>query len=130
MLLNTLRGAGVPGLAGMPARRGRVVRPLLDVSRSDLAAVCARLGLRPLDDPMNADPAHRRVWLRREVIPVLEAGAARDLRAVLARQASLARADSDLLDTLAAELLVLAGDVGAVGEGLLPGKRGELRLRC
>ena len=88
VLLNMLRGAGVPGLAGMPARRGAVVRPLLDVPRSDLAAVCARLGLRPLDDPMNADPAHRRVWLRREVIPALEAGAARDLRAVLARQAS------------------------------------------
>ena len=127
VLLNTLRGAGVSGLAGMPARRGRVVRPLLDVSRSDLAAVCARLGLRPLDDPMNSDPAHRRVWLRREVIPALETGAARDLRAVLARQASLARADSDLLDTLAAELLVLASGVGAVAE-TLPGRRGELEV--
>ena len=74
VLLNVLRGAGVPGLAGMPARRGTVVRPLLGVPRADLAAVCARLLLSPLDDPMNADPAHRRVWLRREVIPALEAG--------------------------------------------------------
>jgi tRNA(Ile)-lysidine synthase len=114
VLLNLLRGAGVPGLAGMPVRRGTVVRPLLEVSRADLAAVCARLGLRPLDDPMNADPAHRRVWLRREVIPALEAGVTRDLRAVLARQATLARSDSDLLDELAAEVLSrAAGDPGA-----------------
>jgi tRNA(Ile)-lysidine synthase len=109
VLLNVLRGAGVPGLAGMPTRRGTIVRPLLDVPRADLAAVCARLGLSPIVDPMNADPAHRRVWLRREVIPALEAGAARDLRAVLARQAALARTDSDFLDELAEELLAEAG---------------------
>jgi tRNA(Ile)-lysidine synthase len=114
VLLNVLRGAGVPGLAGMPARRGTVVRPLLGVTRADLAAVCARLGLSPLDDPMNADPVHRRVWLRREVIPALEAGAARDIRAVLARQAAVARADSDLLDELAADLLRRASADGGV----------------
>ena len=108
VLLNVLRGAGVSGLAGMPARRGTVVRPLLGVARGDLAAVCARLGLCPVEDPMNADAAHRRVWLRREVIPALEAGAARDLRAVLARQAAVARADSDFLDELAADLLARA----------------------
>ena len=108
VLLNVLRGAGVTGLAGMPARRDRIVRPLLDVPRAELAAVCRALGLSPVDDPMNADPAHRRVWLRREVIPALEAGAARDLRAVLARQAAVARADSDLLDELAGELLTRA----------------------
>jgi tRNA(Ile)-lysidine synthase len=122
VLLNLLRGAGVAGLAGMPARRGTIVRPLLEVSRADLAAVCAALGLSPLQDPMNADPAHRRVWLRREVIPALEAGAARDLRAVLARQAALARADNDLLDSLAADLLARAagkapGAHGAPGAG-------------
>ena len=115
VLLNILRGAGVTGLAGMPARRGTIVRPLLEVSRADLAAVCARLGLSPIVDPMNADPAHRRVWLRREVIPALEAGADRDLREVLARQASVARADSDLLDSLAADLLARASGRGDEG---------------
>ena len=114
VLLNILRGAGVSGLAGMPVRRGAVVRPLLDVPRADLAAVCARLGLDPLDDPMNADPTHRRVWLRREVIPALEAGAERDLRAVLARQAALARDDAEFLDGLAAEVLERA----RTGDGL------------
>jgi tRNA(Ile)-lysidine synthase len=117
VLLNVLRGAGLAGLAGMPARREAIVRPLLDVPRADLAAVCVRLGLAPIQDPMNADPAHRRVWLRREVIPALEAGAGRDLRALLARQADLARADSDLLDTLAGELLSRATGEGPVAAG-------------
>jgi len=118
VLLNVLRGAGLPGVAGMPPRRGTIVRPLLEVPRADLAAVCASLDLSPLEDPMNADPAHRRVWLRREVIPALESGAARDLRAVLARQATVARADSDLLDELAGELLSRAADPGPAEGGL------------
>ena len=54
-------------------------------------------------DPMNADLRHRRVWLRREVIPRLVQGARRDLVAVLGRQAELLRADDDLLESLAAQ---------------------------
>ena len=118
VLLNVLRGAGAAGLAGMPARRGRIVRPLLDVPRADLAAVCAALAFCPLQDPMNADPVHRRVWLRREVIPALEAGVDRDLRAVLARQAAVARAESELLDGLADDLLARGGQEGPIEGGL------------
>jgi len=117
VLLNVLRGAAVSGLAGMPARRGTIVRPLLEVPRADLAAVCAQRSLAPIEDPMNADPAHRRVWLRREVIPALETGSGRDLREVLARQAAVARADSDLLDSLAGDLLSRATGEGPVAAG-------------
>jgi tRNA(Ile)-lysidine synthase len=115
VLLNLLRGGAVTGLAGIPARRGTLVRPLLEIPRAELAELCARLGLSPFEDPMNADPSYRRVWVRREVIPELEKGAGRDLRAVLARQAALARADSELLAGLAAEALEAAG-AGPAGQ--------------
>jgi tRNA(Ile)-lysidine synthase len=101
VLLNLLRGGALPGLGGMPPRRGHLVRPLLGLRRTDTVELCTRLGLEPVDDPMNADPAFRRVWLRREVIPVLERGAGRDLVPVLARQADVLRAESDFLDELA-----------------------------
>jgi tRNA(Ile)-lysidine synthetase-like protein len=110
VLLNVLRGAALAGLAGMAEQRGTIRRPLLDVPRADLLAVCAALGLTWIDDPMNADVAHRRVWLRREVIPPLEAGADRDLRGVLARQAALVRADDEVLEDLAADAAAALGD--------------------
>ena len=110
VLLNVLRGGATTGMAGIPPRRDRIVRPLLGVPRSQLADFCARLGFDPVVDPMNADPAHRRVWLRREMIPALEETADRDLRALLARQAAVARAESNLLDDLAGEALTVAGD--------------------
>jgi len=103
VLLALLRGSATAGLAGMPARRGRVWRPLLDFRRADTRELCARLGLTPVADPMNDELHHRRVWLRREIIPRLERGARRDLVEVLARQASMLRDDDDFLSTLAAE---------------------------
>jgi tRNA(Ile)-lysidine synthase len=102
VLLQMLRGAALPGLVGMAPRRGAVVRPLLGVRRCETHELCARLGLAPVHDPMNDELQHRRVWLRREVIPRLEQGADRDLVEVLARQAEILRDDDAVLDELAA----------------------------
>jgi tRNA(Ile)-lysidine synthase len=110
VLLNLLRGAATAGLAAMPVRQGTVVRPLLGLRHRDALEICARLGLAPVVDPMNGDTRFRRVWLRREVLPALEAGAGRDLRGLLARQAEVMRDESDLLDELARRALADAGD--------------------
>jgi tRNA(Ile)-lysidine synthase len=103
VLLALLRGSGTTGLAGMPTVRGRVRRPLLGLRRADTHEICARLRWAPVRDPMNDELHHRRVWLRREVMPQLVRGAQRDLAEVLARQAALLREDDELLDALAAE---------------------------
>jgi tRNA(Ile)-lysidine synthase len=105
VLLNVLRGSAGSGLAGMPAVRGNVRRPLLGLRRAETREICARLGLAPVHDAMNDDGRFRRVWLRREVIPRLERDARRDLVEVLARQADLLRDESDYLDALAGALL-------------------------
>jgi len=103
VLLQMLRGAAASGLAGMAPRRGFVRRPLLDARRRDTHELCFRLGLAPAPDSMNDDLHHRRVWLRREVIPLLERGSDRDLVEVLARQADLLRDDDELLEVLASQ---------------------------
>lgn len=112
VLLNLLRGSGTAGLAGMAPERGYIRRPLLETARAETRELCARLGLAPVHDPMNDDIRHRRVWLRREVIPFLERGADRDLTAVLARQAGVMRDDEQLLDALIAPHLT--DDVRAI----------------
>ena len=101
VLLNLLRGSGTAGLAGMAPRRGVIVRPLLGMRRAETREICARHSLVPVHDAMNDELRHRRVWLRREVIPRLEQGASRDIVELLARQADLIRDDDALLDDLA-----------------------------
>jgi tRNA(Ile)-lysidine synthase len=109
VLLNLMRGSAASGLAGMPARRGHVVRPLLGVRRDAVRALVAARGLDPVADPSNDDPAFRRNWVRHEVLPALNAGVQRDLVPVLTRQAAVLRAEADLLDELADALLTTAG---------------------
>jgi tRNA(Ile)-lysidine synthase len=105
VLLNVLRGSAMTGLAGMPAARGAIRRPLLGFRRAETREICSLLRLAPVHDVMNDDRRFRRVWLRREVIPRLERDAQRDLVEVLARQAELLRDDDEYLDALAAALV-------------------------
>lgn len=98
VLLNLLRGAGLDGLAGI---RPGPTKPLLAIRRSETAALCAALGLDPVDDPSNRDLALRRNRVRHELLPLLDRIAERDVAAVLARQAGLLREEAALLDELA-----------------------------
>ena len=89
LLLRLLRGAGATGLAGMRPRAGDILRPLLDVSRADVLDHLRERGLAWREDPSNADPAHRRNRVRHELLPYLEARFNPEIRAALARTASL-----------------------------------------
>jgi tRNA(Ile)-lysidine synthase len=71
VLLRLLRGAGARGLAGIPPRRGAVVRPLLDRGRDEGIAYLRTLGLAWRDDPTNATPRYTRNRLRLEAWPAL-----------------------------------------------------------
>lgn len=100
MLLNLIRGAGLDGLA--PMRAGR--QPMLRIRRSETRQLCIELGLAPIDDPSNDDPAFRRNRVRHELLPLLDGIAERDVVPILARQAELLADDVELLDALAAGL--------------------------
>ena len=71
VLMQLLRGAAYA--TGIAVRRGRVVRPLLGVSRSQLRTYLETLEQPFLEDETNTDTARTRVWLRREVLPILSA---------------------------------------------------------
>jgi tRNA(Ile)-lysidine synthase len=75
LLLQLLRGAGLAGLAAMPAAlsfgRGRLLRPLLTVSRAALADYARRQRLAWAEDSSNQDPRFDRNFLRATVLPPL-----------------------------------------------------------
>ncbi len=103
VLGNLLRGAGSSGLSGIPARRGRVVRPLLGVCRSQTRELSTLLGLPFYDDPTNLDTDLRRNALRLELIPLLEERFNPRLRESLVRMARSIGSDEALLAAISAE---------------------------
>lgn len=123
VLLGLARGSGVRSLAGMPAARGVLLRPLLDLDRSVTLAACAEQGLTPWQDPMNADPRFARVRVRDRVLPTLERELGPGVVAALARTAQQCRDAADVLESFAAP--VAASEEPRVADliGVLPGVR-------
>jgi tRNA(Ile)-lysidine synthase len=75
VLLQLLRGAGLAGIAAMPAMasfaRGALVRPLLPWSRTELSAWVRSQGLDWIEDPGNSELRLDRNYLRRRVLPLI-----------------------------------------------------------
>ena len=107
LLMRLARGAGVDGLAGMAVVSGRRLRPLLDVRRADLHRAAEHLApgvmATTAHDPMNEDVSLARIRVRRDILPLL-AQISPDPVGALCRAATLARAESDLLDGTVAEV--------------------------
>lgn len=115
ILLAIARGAGLHGLAGMPARRASadgpiILRPCLRICAAALRQACIALGLSWCEDPGNARMESPRGRMRHVVLPALEAvspGAAQ--RAALA--AEVARLGDALLESHVRSLMAPDGSV-------------------
>lgn len=101
--LRLLRGAGVRGLAAMPAQRplggGLLARPLLAFSRAEVEAYAARHDLRWVEDPSNLDRGLDRNFLRAEVLPLL-ASRWPGYRRTVSRTGAHMAASASLVDAL------------------------------
>ena len=72
MLMNLVRGTGLRGLTGIPARNKKVVRPLLCLTRLELETYLIRHNLDHVEDSTNATMDYQRNKFRNEVLPLLE----------------------------------------------------------
>lgn len=76
LLLQLLRGAGLSGLAAMPAlagfNQGMHARPLLDNTRDELLRYATENGLQWIEDASNQETEFDRNYLRQQVIPLLK----------------------------------------------------------
>ncbi|MGB5078561.1 MAG: tRNA lysidine(34) synthetase TilS, partial [Sphingorhabdus sp.] len=64
VLMRLARGSGISGLSAIRPRNGRVIRPLLEFSKSELEEICKQAGIKPVRDPSNEDAEYDRVAMR------------------------------------------------------------------
>lgn len=100
-LMRAITGAGTGGFASIPYRRGRIVRPLLDVDRAAIRAWLTERGLAWREDASNADTERLRALVRHDLVPVFER-ANPAFRDTLARSIDLIADDDALLSATAA----------------------------
>ncbi len=117
-----LRGTGTAGLGGIPPRRGRYVRPLIDRRRSENVEYLEALGQAWREDPSNATARFQRNRVRSRVLPLLEAEAP-EVAVHLAHLADIAREEQLVLQSLARDFLcengLVRGALARAPAGLL-----------
>jgi len=70
--LNFIRGSGLSGLAGIPAKRGSIVRPLLFATRSEIEAYARENHIAWREDRSNAEDQYDRNKIRHHLMPLLQ----------------------------------------------------------
>ena len=69
VLFNLFRGTGIKGLGGIGSERGRIIRPLIDMSRKDIEAYLSEKGIAFRTDRTNSDNSYARNRIRNVIIP-------------------------------------------------------------
>jgi len=115
VLMNLMRGTGLRGLKGIPARRGRIGRPLLQTTRAELENWVAKRGLAYREDESNSSPRFFRNRVRSELLPVIRRLGGPGVEKRIAGACERLAADLDFIDR---QLEPYIGQLKAVPGGL------------
>lgn len=97
VLMHILRGSGLTGLSGMGLKRGRVIRPLLEINRSEIDEYCCEQKLEPRIDSTNLKEDFTRNRVRLKLIPYINSNFDTDVTGSLCRISKLADLDNGYL---------------------------------
>ncbi len=112
LLLNLFRGSGLRGLGGMPYRRDRIVRPLLDIPRNSIEEYLRENGISSSLDRTNLETNYDRNKVRLQIVPFVEKTLGRSVTAPLARAAEVAAELDRFAGSLAREWVESTGEKG------------------
>lgn len=104
VILNMLRGGGSRGGAGIPPVRDNIVRPLIEISKSDIISSLSAYGIDFAIDSTNFSNEYKRNYIRNEIIPRLDCVGGDPERAI-ARFASNLRSDDDFIRSCALDFI-------------------------
>lgn len=66
------KGSGIKGIAGIPLKKGQIIRPLLFSSRAEIVSYAHKNRIRWREDRSNKDIKYKRNFIRHELIPAME----------------------------------------------------------
>ena len=134
VIMNLLRGSGLRGLKGIPAQRGRILRPLLALERREIQAYATRHAVPFVEDRTNRSFAFTRNRIRHQLLPLLKEEAGARLEKRLSAMAAGLAADLAVIDELVEnfvsrwvefdakrrELFIIRRELKSQNPGLLP----------
>lgn len=74
VLLNLSKGTGIKGISGIPVKRGKIIRPLLILSKEEVLAYLNETKLKYRIDKSNEENDYQRNIIRNKILPVIISG--------------------------------------------------------
>lgn len=111
VILNLTRGSGSRGMCGIPYRRGKIMRPLLDCAREEIETYCIKNEIDYIVDSTNCDIRYARNRIRHRVLPELRQMNPRIEQAVVRLIGQMSEQENFI--TREAEKLLYCADRGA-----------------
>lgn len=99
--MNFIRGSGSLGLCGIPCKRGNIIRPLLDVTRSEIEQYCSENKLAYVTDKTNAENVYTRNKIRLGLIPYITNDFNPNFVGTVTRNAEIVSRDEKYIDSVA-----------------------------
>ncbi len=123
-LFNLIRGSGADGLQSLSWTRAltptlKLIRPILELTRSETAEFCHSSALKIWQDETNQDLSYSRNRIRQELLPYLKTHFNPQTEQHFAQTMELLTADVEYLETLASELREKASHNGCLNRKLL-----------
>lgn len=104
MLMNLFRGSGIEGLTSLRERRENIIRPLINLRKSELISYIKAKGFSYITDETNASlDATRNIW-RNKILPSINEINGRDPIEALNEAATLLSDDSEFITNLVEDL--------------------------
>lgn len=98
ILYNLIRGTGLKGLQGMkPVREGKIIRPLLQISRRQIEAYCREKNLKYRVDSTNEEIVYTRNRIRNVLIPYIQKNFNPNFSDSLVRMGDIIREEEEFL---------------------------------
>lgn len=104
MLINFVRGTGVAGLCGIPAKRGNIIRPLISIKRAETQNYCKEHEIFYVTDSTNLSCDYTRNKIRLNVFPVLKQ-INPEFELAAQRTASILKADEEYLNEIVKKII-------------------------
>ena len=99
IIMNILRGTGMPGLRGIEAiRNGKYIRPLINIERKEIEKYCEENNLNPRYDKTNNENFYTRNKIRNIVIPYIKQEFNPNIEKVLNRLSEVATEEDEYLN--------------------------------
>lgn len=101
ILMRIMRGTGIEGMVGIkPVRDIIYVRPILQLSRSEIEKYCVQNNVSPRIDKSNLEKIYARNKIRLDLIPYIEENFNMDIINTLNRLSDILKKDNDYLESI------------------------------